>query len=64
MHLMLGRDILLGHCLQLHELPYRHLFGIGSGFDMHQLCLGEELVKCDRLDELLELRCGQVLVDG
>ena len=61
---MLIRDLLLGHCLQLHELPRRHLFGISGGLGMHQLCLGEELVERDRLDELLELCCGQVLVGG
>ena len=64
LHRMLVRDILLEHSLQLHELPRRHLCGIGGGLDMHQLCLGEELVERDRLDELHELRCGQVLVGG
>jgi Fe-S oxidoreductase len=55
---MLVRDILLGHCLQLHELPRRRLCGIGGGLGMHQLFFGEELIKRDRLDELHELRCG------
>ena len=64
MHRMLARNILLGHCLQLHELPRRHLCGIGGGLGMHQLCLGEELVERDRLDELHKLRYGQVLVGG
>ena len=61
---MLGRDLLLGLCLQLHKLPRRHLRGIGGRLGMHQLCVGEELVERDRLDELLKLRCGQVLVGG
>ena len=64
MQLMLAWDLLLGHFLELHELPRRHLCGIGRRFGMHQLCLGEELVERDRLDDLHELRCGQVLVGG
>ena len=64
LHRMLVRDILLGHYLQLHELSRRHLFGIGGGLVMHQLCLGEELVGRSRLYELHELRSGQVLVGG
>ena len=50
--------------LELHELPRRHLCGIGRRFGMHQLCLGEELVGRSRLYELHELRSGQVLVGG